>query len=405
MAFWAIWEDTFSMKRTYRGTITACFISYIVQAIVNTFVPLLFLTFQDSFGISLSSISALITINFCVQLAVDLLAAKFVDRIGYRAAMLLAHGMAALGLSALAVLPQRMDPFWGLVISVCIYAIGGGLIEVVNSPVVEACPTKNKQSVMSLLHSFYCWGYVAVVGLSTIFFSVAGLDAWPVLALLWALVPLLNGLNFLWVPIAPILPEGQTGMPMKQLLKNRTFLALFVMMLCAGASEQSMSQWASAFAEKALHIPKAVGDLAGPLSFALCMGTARTLYSRFSTRLPLRRAMTLCAVLCIVSYLLACLSPGAVTAFIGCALCGFSVGLMWPGTFSLGSEALPAGGTAMFALFALAGDLGCSAGPTLVGAVSQANGGALKVGLLAAIVFPVGMLLAIAAGPLRRRKN
>ncbi len=385
------------MQRTYRGTITACFVSHIVQAIVNTFVPLLFLTFQERFGISLSSISALITINFCVQLAVDLLATKFVDRIGYRRAMLLAHGAAALGLAALAVLPWCMEPFWGLVISVCVYAVGGGLIEVVNSPIVEACPTDNKQAVMSLLHSFYSWGYVAVVGLSTLFFSVVGLDAWPVLALLWALVPLLNGLNFLRVPIAPILPEGQAGMSLKQLLKNKTFLALFVMMFCAGAGEQSMSQWASAFAEKALHIPKAVGDLAGPLSFALCMGTARTLYSRFNTRLPLRRAMTLCAALCVGSYLLTCLSPGAVTSFIGCALCGFSVGLMWPGTFSLGSEALPAGGTAMFALFALAGDLGCSAGPTLVGAVSQANGGELKTGLLAAIAFPAVMLLTIAA--------
>lgn len=393
------------MNRMYRGTITACFVSYIVQAIVNTFAPLLFLTFQESFGISLSSISALITINFCVQLAVDLLAAKFVDRIGYRTAMLLAHGAAALGLAALAVLPQQMDPFWGLVISVCVYAVGGGLIEVVNSPIVEACPTDNKQAVMSLLHSFYCWGYVAVVLLSTVFFTVVGLEAWPVLALLWALVPLLNGLCFLWVPIAPILPEGQTGMTLGQLLKNRTFLALFAMMLCAGASEQSMSQWASAFAEKALNIPKAVGDLAGPLSFALCMGTARTLYSRFSAHIPLRRAMTLCAGLCIGSYLLACLSPGAVASFIGCALCGFSVGLMWPGTFSIGSEALPAGGTAMFALFALAGDLGCSAGPTLVGAVSQAYGGELKAGLLAAIVFPVGMLLAIGADTLSRKKT
>lgn len=383
------------MNKGYQRTIYACFVSFIVQAIVNNFAPLLFLTFQKSYAVSLASISALITINFCVQLTVDLLAAKFVDKIGYRRAMLLAHGAAALGLAGLAFLPDVLPPFWGLTLSVCIYAIGGGIIEVVNGPIVEACPTDNKEGTMSLLHSFYCWGHVGVVILSTLFFALVGIENWKYLALLWALVPLVNGISFLSVPIAPIIAEGEQGMTVKELLKSRLFWILFVMMLCSGASEQGMSQWASAFAEKALHIPKAIGDLAGPLSFAVCMGSARALYGKFSEKMDLEKFMMGCAALCIASYLIACLSPNAVISFIGCALCGFSVGIMWPGTFSLGTAAIRGGGTAMFAFFALAGDVGCSAGPTLVGFVSDALGGDLKKGMLAAILFPVALLLAV----------
>ena len=393
------------MNKGYQRTIYACFVSFIVQAIVNNFVPLLFLTFQDSYNISLASISALITINFCMQLVVDLLAAKFVDKIGYRVAMLLAHGAATLGLAGLAFLPEILPPFWGLTLSVCIYAVGGGIIEVVNSPIVEACPTDNKKGAMSLLHSFYCWGHVGVVIISTLFFALVGIENWKFLALIWALVPLLNGIAFVSVPIAPIIAEGEQGMTVKELLRSRLFWILFIMMLCSGASEQGMSQWASAFAEKALHIPKAIGDLAGPLSFAVCMGTARALYGKLSEKIDLEKCMMGCAVLCICSYLTACISPNAVVSFVGCALCGFSVGIMWPGTFSLGTAAIRNGGTAMFAFFALAGDVGCSAGPTLVGFVSDAMQGDLKRGLLAAILFPVALLLAVMAKRVHMKKR
>ena len=385
------------MDRGYKKTIYACFISYIIQAIVNNFAPLLFLTFQDSYDISLSSISALITVNFCVQLVVDLLAANFVDKIGYRRAMLIAHGAAALGLAGLAVLPDVLPPFLGLTVCVTIYAIGGGIIEVVNSPIVEACPTDNKEGTMSLLHSFYCWGHVGVVILSTVFFALFGIKNWKYMALVWALVPIVNGILFLRVPIAPIIAEGERGLTVKELLKNRLFWILFIMMLCSGASEQGMSQWASAFAEKALHIPKAIGDLAGPLSFALCMGTARAIYAKFSEKIPLEKFMLACAGLCVVSYLLACLSGSPVLSFLGCALCGFSVGIMWPGTFSLSAASIRGGGTAMFAFFALAGDVGCSAGPALVGLVSDTLDGDLKRGMLAAILFPVLLIAAVFA--------
>lgn len=386
------------MDNRYSKTIFASFVGYIVQAIINNFAPLLFLTFQDAYDISFNAISALITINFCVQLTVDLLSARFIDRIGYRVSIVTAHICCALGLIGLAVLPALLPaPFWGLVAAVCVYAVGGGIIEVLVSPIVESCPTKNKESVMSLLHSFYCWGHVAVVLLSTGFFALAGIGSWPVLACLWALVPLANALLFTRVPIAPITPEGDPGLPIRELLGKRLFWIMFVMMLCAGASEQGVSQWASAFAESALGIPKAVGDLAGPLSFAVMMGISRMFYARFGEKIPLDKFMLASSILCIVSYLMASLSGDPVFSFMGCALCGLSVGIMWPGTFSLAAAGIPRGGTAMFALFALAGDVGCSAGPTLVGFVSDALGGDLKRGILSAIVFPIVLILAIRA--------
>ena len=384
------------MDRKYNKTIYACFVGYIVQAIIVNFAPLLFLTFQNSYAISWSSISALITINFCVQLCVDLLCAKFIDRIGYRAGILIAHGAAALGLAGMAFLPELMgDPFWGLVICVSVYAVGGGILEVLVSPMVESCPTTNKEGYMSLLHSFYCWGHVGVVLLSTLFFAVFGIENWKILSLLWALVPVANGVAFAFVPIATPQSAGQAGLPLGKLLRSGLFWIFFLMMLCAGASEQGVAQWASAFAEKALGIPKAVGDLAGPLSFAVMMGTVRALFAKFSDRISLDKALTICGLLCVVSYLLASLSPSPVLSFIGCALCGVSVAIMWPGTLSTGAAQIKGGGTAMFALFAVAGDVGCSVGPTLVGMVSDRLGGDLKRGILAGAIYPIGLLVAI----------
>lgn len=385
------------MNDRYDRTIYASFVGFIVQAIINNFAPLLFLTFQRSYGISFNAISALITVNFCVQLLVDLLSARFIDRIGHRRAIVAAHICCALGLIGLAVLPELLPvPFWGLVIAVSVYAIGGGIMEVLISPIVESCPTKNKESVMSLLHSFYCWGHVAVVLLSTAFFTLAGIENWKLLAFLWAIIPAANALVFARVPIPAINAEDGSGMPVRQLFGMKLFWIMFVMMLCAGASEHGVAQWASAFAESALGIPKAVGDLAGPLSFAVLMGGSRMFYAKFGGKISLENFMVGSAVLCVISYLLAALSPSPVVSFIGCALCGLSVGIMWPGTLSIAAARIPRGGTAMFALFALAGDVGCSVGPALVGAVSDARGD-MKRGILCAVVFPVVLLLALAA--------
>ena len=381
------------MKYSYDSTMRACFTGYIVQAIVNNFAPLLFLTFQRTYHIPLQQITLLVTFNFGIQLLTDLLSVAFVDRMGYRVSMLLAHILSALGLICLTVLPERMGhPFAGILISVIVYAVGGGLLEVLVSPVVEACPSTHKEKAMSMLHSFYCWGHVGVVLFSSIFFKLAGIENWKLLAVLWAVIPILNALVFTRVPIAPVLPEGEEGMTIGTLFQNRTFWLLFVMMICAGASEQSVSQWASLFAEKGLGISKTAGDLAGPMAFAVLMGASRAFYGNYGEKINLDRFMAVSSVLCILSYLCLVFMPVPVLSLAGCALCGLSVGIMWPGTFSRASKALPAGGTALFALLALGGDIGCSGGPTLVGMVSGMCKGNLKAGILAALIFPVLLL-------------
>ena len=381
------------MKYSYDCTMRACFTGYIVQAIVNNFAPLLFLTFQRTYHIPLQQITLLVTFNFGIQLLTDLLSVAFVDRMGYQASMVLAHILSALGLICLTVLPERMGhPFAGILISVIVYAVGGGLLEVLVSPVVEACPSTHKEKAMSMLHSFYCWGHVGVVLSSSIFFKLAGIENWKLLAVLWAVIPILNALIFTRVPIAPVLPEGEEGMTIVTLFQNRTFWLLFVMMICAGASEQSVSQWASLFAEKGLGISKTAGDLAGPMAFAVLMGASRAFYGNYGEKINLDRFMAVSSVLCILSYLCLVFMPVPVLSLAGCALCGLSVGILWPGTFSRASKALPAGGTALFALLALGGDIGCSGGPTLVGMVSGMCKGNLKAGILAALIFPVLLL-------------
>ena len=389
-------NHAYAKTANYNHTMYACFIGYIVQAIVNNFVPLLFLTFQATYNIPLSKITMLVTINFGLQLLIDLLSVSFVDRIGYRASMLLAHICAALGFLLLTILPEIFsDPFIGLLIAVTIYAIGGGLLEVLVSPVMEACPTDNKEKAMSLLHSFYCWGHVGVVLLSTLFFKLFGIENWKILAVLWAIVPIINTILFTKVPMASLIEEGETGLTIPQLFSKKIFWLFLLIMVCAGASEQSVSQWASTFAEKGLGVSKTIGDLAGPMAFAILMGTARAFYGKYGERINLDLFMIYSGILCVISYLCIALVPSPIFGLIGCALCGLSVGILWPGSFSKASASIRGGGTAMFALMALAGDLGCSSGPTLVGMVSSHFGDSLNVGILSAIIFPILFLIGI----------
>lgn len=384
------------MKNQYNKTITACFVGYIVQAIINNFVPLLFLTFQRTYDIPLSQITLLVTFNFGVQLLVDLLAIGFVDRIGYRISMVMAHVLSAAGLILLTILPEVFSsPFVGILISVMVYAVGGGLLEVLVSPVVEACPSDNKEKAMSMLHSFYCWGHVGVVLLSTIFFRAAGIGNWKIMAVVWAVIPICNAFAFTRVPMASLIEDGEGGLSLKELFASKIFWVLLIMMVCAGASEQAVSQWASTFAEKGLEISKTAGDLAGPMAFAILMGASRAFYGKYGDRIHLDHFMIWSSGLCILAYLGISLFPSPLLSLAACAVCGLSVGIMWPGTFSKASAAIPKGGTAMFALLALGGDLGCSGGPTVVGAVSSAMGENLKMGILAAVVFPVLLLTGI----------
>ncbi|GAA0815992.1 MFS transporter [Clostridium tertium] len=367
-----------------------------MQAIINNFIPLLFLTFQSSYNIPISKITFLVTFNFRFQLLIDFLSAGFIDKIGYRLSVIIAHICAGLGLISLTILPEIFsDPFIGLLISVMIYAIGGGLIEVLISPIVEACPTDNKEAAMSLLHSFYCWGHVSVVLISTIFFSVFGILNWKYLAIFWSLIPIFNIFLFIKIPILHLIEEGENSLTVKELLSNKIFWLMILLMICAGASEQSVSQWASTFAEKTLNGNKALGDLAGPMFFAIMMGISRTIYGKLGEKINLKLSMIFCSLPCFISYIIISLSPWPLLSLIGCGICGFSVGILWPGTFSISSSILKKGGTALFAFLALAGDVGCSLGPTIVGRLSSIFNDNIKIGILFSSIFPILLIIGI----------
>ena len=383
------------MKSKYQKTLIACYLGFITQAIAANFAPLLFLTFHRTYQISLGRIAFISTAFFFTQLLVDLFCAKYVDRIGYRRSVIASEVFSAAGLIGLAFLPSLLpDPYVGILISVIIYAMGSGLIEVLVSPIVEACPFDNKESVMSLLHSFYCWGSVGVILLSTIFFAIFGIENWRILSCIWALSPLFYTINFISCPIDSLTEEGE-GFSIRQLFHIPIFWIALILMVCAGASEISMAQWASAYVESALGISKSIGDIIGPCLFAVMMGMSRSFYGKYGENIDLMKFMIGSGALCLVCYLLSALAPLPFLNLVGCAVCGFSVGIMWPGTISIASRKIPLGGTAMFALLAMAGDLGGSVGPGIVGFVTQNANDNLKVGMLAGCVFPTVLVLSV----------
>ena len=382
-------------QKNYNQTLAACYLGFVTQAISANFTPLLFLTFKSTYGITLEKIAMIPLVFYLAQFLVDLAATKFADRIGYRACVVASQVLSAVGLASMAFLPGLLSvPFVGVLISVVLYAVGSGLIEVLVSPIVEACPFDHKDGMMSLLHSFYCWGALGVILGSTLFFAVFDVENWKTLTIIWALVPLYNTWNFINCPIERLVEEGKS-MSVRQLLRLPLFWLIIILMICSGASEATMAQWASAFTESALGVSKTVGDLAGPGLFAMFMGISRMLYGKFSERLDLTKAMLICGAICAGCYLLASLSASPILGLAGCALCGLAVGIMWPGSISISSQKCPRGGTAMFAFLALAGDLGAMVSPTMVGSLSEMAGGNLKTGLLAATVFPAMLVLGL----------
>lgn len=389
-------------NKKYGKTKIACYLGFVTQAISANFAPLLFLTFHRSYGISLSEIALISVVFYVTQLIVDLACVKIADKVGYRACIVVSEITSALGLAGLAFAPDLFsNHIIGILLCVVIYAIGSGLIEVLCSPIIEACPFENKSKMMSLLHSFYCWGAVGVIVGSTLFFTAFGMENWRIIACLWALIPLYNVYNFATCPIEPIVEEGR-GMTTGRLLKMKKFWLFIILMISAGASEVTMAQWASAFVESALHVSKTVGDLAGPCGFAVFMGLSRVLYGKFGEKIDLTVFMIISGALCFISYLLSAVAHIPAMGLIGCMICGFSVGIMWPGSISVTAKAIPTGGTAMFALLALAGDVGGTVGPAVVGNVSQIAGDDLQSGILAGIGFPVTLVICVISA---RRMN
>ena len=392
-----------TIQKNYKKTLVACYLGFVTQAISANFFPLLFLTFKSTYGITLEKIAMIPMVFYLTQLIIDLAATKFADKIGYRACALASQVLSSAGLVLMTFLPERLPvPFIGILISVVLYAIGSGLVEVLISPIVEACPFENKDGVMSLLHSFYCWGAMGVILGSTLFFSIFGVENWKILTLIWALVPLFNTFNFINCPIERLVEDNQC-MGIRKLLKTPIFWLMIILMICSGASETTMAQWASAFTESAIGVSKTVGDLAGPCLFAMFMGISRIFYGKFSEKLDLTKVMLICGTMCVGCYLLAALSPLPLLGLTGCALCGLAVGIMWPGSISISSQNFPKGGTAMFAFLALAGDLGATVSPAMVGSLAEMAGGNLKAGLLVATLFPI--LLVIGLIILNKVKN
>lgn len=382
-------------QKNYKKTLIACYLGFVTQAISANFTPLLFLTFISTNGITLEKIAMIPLVFYLTQLLIDLVATKFADKIGYRTCVVSSQVLSAIGLVLMAILPEVLSvPFIGIMISVVLYAMGSGLVEVLVSPIVEACPFVNKEGMMSLLHSFYCWGAMGVILGSTLFFAIFGLENWKILTFIWALVPLYNTFNFISCPIERLVEDGKI-MGIRKLLKTPIFWLMIILMVCSGASEASMAQWASAFTESAIGVSKTVGDLAGPCLFAMFMGISRILYGKFSEKLDLTKVMLVCGILCAGCYLLASLSTVPVLGLAGCALCGLTVGIMWPGSISISSQKCPRGGTAMFAFLALAGDLGAMVSPVMVGTLSEMADGNLKTGLLAAAIFPIVLVFGL----------
>ncbi len=382
-------------KLTYRHTRTACYIGSMIQAVNCCFVPLLFVSFRQEFGLSLEKVTLLITVNFLVQLFVDALGASLVDKIGHRVCVVVSHFCGALGTASLAVFPNIFPtPMMGLLTSVILNAISGGIIEVLLSPIQEACPSQNKEASMSFLHSFYCWGSMAVAAVSTGLFALLGMENWRWVCLFWAVLPLCNGLFFTAVPIPKLVEEGRS-MTIPQLLKSGIFWLLLLMMMLSGASELVISQWASTLAESGLKVSKAAADLAGPCLFAAFMGVGRILHGKLSERISMERYLMLSALLCIVGYGLVVMPESAIINLLGCGVCGFAVAVMWPGSLSLAAQRCPRGGTAMFGLLALGGDIGCTIGPTMTGFVSGRFQDDLKIGIAVATVFPLLLVLAV----------
>lgn len=383
------------MRKSFKATIGASCIGYFIQAILINFAPLLFVTFQKEFGLSLSQLSVLIATNFITELIIDFLCSKYVSTIGYRRCVIIAQVMSFIGLVLLPVLPSIMaNKFVALIIATVFCGLGGGMIEVLISPIVEACPTKNKGGTMSLLHSFYCWGQMAVVLLSTIFFRTVGLDNWKMLSLIWAIVPLIDLVLFCFVPINTLVEKSEES-SFKELLGNKIFWILFIMMLCAGASEIAITQWASSFAEAGLGVEKWVGDLIGPCLFAITMGSARVFYARASEKINLESGILVSSCICVLSYLVIVFSPIPIISLVGCAICGIGCGMLWPGSFSVAMRRIPKGGVPLFGLLAFAGDMGCLSGPVVAGFISDIFGGNLKVGFLFAMIFPITLALMV----------
>lgn len=377
-------------KINYTPTKISAYVGYFVQAIVNNFLPILFVAFQDIYGIGYEKLGRLIVFNFITQMVTDILSPKIISLLGYRKTAVMCQLIAALGLTLAAVLPNVLpNAYIGIVLAVIVYAFASGLMEVIISPMIEMLPTSNKSGNMSLLHSFYCWGQAITTVGTTLLLSAFGYRGWTYIPLIWAIVPFINAFSFIRVPIVEPQPERKSD-SFRVLFSDRRFRVFMLIMLCAGASEIAMAEWASVFAQNALGVSQIAGDLAGPCAFSLFMGLGRLLYAAFSEKISYRSTVIVLGLCCAVCYYIAAFASIPIFALAACALCGFTVSILWPGTISAGAVAFPRGDAVMFSVFAMCGDIGCCIGPWLLGVVAEHF--TLNIGFAVSSFFPLLMV-------------
>lgn len=393
----------------YRLTIRCCYLGMFVQAIVINLAPILFIPFKEQLGLTFEQLGRLILINFVTQVAFDLIAGATVTRLGVRRMVVAAHILVTLGLWLFAWLPGRLtSPYAGLVIGTIVFSMGGGVLELLLSPIINAVPSERKAADMSLLHSFYAWGQMTVILLTALAVFVLPAGPWRWVAPFWSIVPALGAWGFSRAPIPPFVEEEKRHR-LRELLRVPAFLAAMLGLALAGASEIAISQWISAFAEKALRFPKLLGDLGGVCLFAAALGVGRTWYGLYGHKVCIRTRMIGGALLATVMYVLASLSPWPWVSLLACVMSGLAVSLFWPGLLSLTAVRFPLAGASMFAVLCAAGDMGCALAPWAVGLCADRvtalglGGGmgwtpeafGLRMGLLAGALFPFGLLLVL----------
>ena len=356
--------------QSYKSTIAACYIGSFVQAIIVNTTPILFIPLREQFGLTFQQMGLLVLINFISQVGCDILFSNAIDKYGFRRFVVAAHGLAVVGLVLFAASPLLFDrPFAGFVTATIIFSGSGGLLELLLSPIVNAIPTDEKAGAMSVLHSFYSWGQAAVILLTTVLLFVFGRAWWQWIILIWTLVPLFNFFFLMRVPFAPNVPEEQRQ-GMDKILLKPFFIAALATILCGAAAELCISQWASAYLEEAMRLPKVVGDVGGVCLFAVMMGVGRLFYGMYGKKINVSLMMLIGTVGAAACYITVALSGTAVLSLLACGLCGLCVSLLWPGTLVVASEHYPLAGAWMFAILA-AGDIGASAGPWLMGVVAE----------------------------------
>lgn len=415
-------EYTVIMKKEFRLTLMAARMGFFTQALVNNLAPVFFVLFRVLYGFSYLQVGILAALNFTLQLFADITSPNLISRFGYRKCAMTAQALCAVGLilmPGLCILTGGV--YISFIIPVLIYSYGAGMIEVLASPIVEAIPDLPENTKMSMLHSFYSWGQMTCVALTTLALHFIGYERWFLIPVLWSAIPIFGIILFSRARL------DMADMAEKESEKGgrlfcRSFVLMLIIMTCAGASEIAMSEWSSLFAEEALGVSKVAGDLFGPCMFALFMGMGRMCHAKFGERLNLSRLIKACSLLCVICYVGAALLRPAAASLIFCALTGLSVSLMWPGALSL-AAARNNGGARMYGLLAAFGDIGCIIGPVVTSSVSEFADGneriraigaayglsadktALRASLLAMALIPLVMLICLSLFSDKGREN